>query len=199
MLSWIFGDRQKAKAAAKIQAVYRGRRERQDIKENLPHLRAEKGVRDGAASRINAHVRGTKTRAAVGALREERQLTEARSRTGVLEKRLASKSFALGGRTVVIWQRRYVRIDDYHFCYSSRPYKPAWALSRGSGAPSDEKRLSVLDVRDILTVEGTNEFILVSPSARLHFHCATAIDMQSWISTITLLQEHRRGEARGGA
>lgn len=61
-----------------------------------------------------------------------------------------------------------------------------------------EKRVPLDKITDVMTVEGQNEFILVTPSQQLHFHCLSWVETQSWINTISLLQAYMREEARAG-
>lgn len=77
-------------------------------------------MRVQAAARIAARFRGGKTREQVSVLRGERQLSDAQTKSGFLEKRSAKRSFVFGPRQVVLWQRKFVSIDDFHFCYGSR-------------------------------------------------------------------------------
>lgn len=58
-----------------------------------------------------------------------------------------------------------------------------------------------MNITDILTVEGMDEFIIVTSDAQYHFHCASAVENQSWINTISLLQAYLKEPttALGGA
>lgn len=96
-------------------------------------LNEAKVRRESAAAKIGAHFRGTRTRSVVGQKRGERQFMEAQEKSGILEKRSARKSFIMGSRQIVLWQRRYVRIDNFHFCYSSKVPKVR-AAARGQSA-----------------------------------------------------------------
>lgn len=84
-----------------------------------PVLIKEKEDMAKAAAMIGAAFRGVKTRGQVTVLKGEKQLTDAKTKWGFLEKRSSKRSFIFGSRQVVLWQRKFVRIHDYHFCYTS--------------------------------------------------------------------------------
>jgi len=127
----------------------------------------------------------------VSVIRGEKQFNDAQTKHGILEKRSARKSFILGSRQVVLWQRKYVRIHDFQFCYSNKEVKEG-------DLKKDEKRIPLMNITDILTVEGMDEFILVTADVAYHFHCASAIENQSWINAISLLQAYLREQERAG-
>lgn len=54
-------------------------------------------------------------------------------------------------------------------------------------------------ITDILTVEGMNEFVLVTDPTgkRYHFHCMSSVETQAWINAIGLLKAHQRSQPRG--
>jgi hypothetical protein len=203
-----------------------------------PRLKEEKEERKKAAARISAHFKGRQTRALVTVIKGEKQFSDAKTKSGYLEKRSAKRSFFFGSRQIVLWQRRFARIDDFHFCYSARAPKvraPAprpsalrgravatcctksiltrllcllcrvrvlrvWrrcrAQRRGDDSKRKERRIHLSTISDILTVEGMDEFILVTADGQFHFHCLSAVENQSWINTISLLQAFLREQRR---
>mmetsp|Transcript_7575 Transcript_7575/g.20695 ORF Transcript_7575/g.20695 Transcript_7575/m.20695 type:complete len:172 (-) Transcript_7575:1042-1557(-) len=116
-------DPAKERAASKIQAYARGASTRSSFHKSKPELEREKRTREVAAAKIGAHFRGVRTRAEVSVIRGEKQFNDAQTKHGILEKRSARKSFILGSRQVVLWQRKYVRIHDFQFCYSNKEVK----------------------------------------------------------------------------
>jgi hypothetical protein len=115
----------------------------------------EEQVRNRAATMIAGRYRGKRARAQLFLLKGQRELERAQARAGWLEKRSARRSYVRGQRQVVLWQRRYARIEDSHFVYSkSAPLVKVWhdACSRDRAAALARRRHRV---REALTARAT--------------------------------------------